>query len=89
VFEDSFVDLLSPPCRFARIQRVQAEFSDSPAEGSGFSNDDSTSSGPSSEVSISPSKYFSLEAEIDDTVYDLFDLTEEEREVVEDYLDVF
>ena len=30
-----------------------------------------------------------LEAEIDDAVYDLFDLTEDEREVVEDYLDVF
>ncbi|MFC5133886.1 MULTISPECIES: Eco57I restriction-modification methylase domain-containing protein [Haloferacaceae] len=30
-----------------------------------------------------------LEAEIDDAVYDLFDLTEEEREVVEDYLEVF
>ena len=30
-----------------------------------------------------------LEAEIDRAVYDLFDLTEGEREVVEDYLDVF
>ena len=30
-----------------------------------------------------------LEAEIDRAVYDLFDLTEDEREVVEDYLDVF
>jgi hypothetical protein len=30
-----------------------------------------------------------LEGEIDDTVYDLFDLTEDEREVVEDYLEVF
>ena len=30
-----------------------------------------------------------LEAEIDDAVYDLFDLTEEERKVVEDYLEVF
>lgn len=30
-----------------------------------------------------------LEAEIDDAVYDLFDLTEDEREVVEDYLEVF
>jgi len=30
-----------------------------------------------------------LEAEIDDAVYDLFDLSEEEREVVEDYLEVF
>jgi len=30
-----------------------------------------------------------LEAEIDDAVYDLFDLTEDEREVVEDCLDVF
>ena len=30
-----------------------------------------------------------LEAEIDDAVYDLFDLTDEEREVVADYLDVF
>ncbi|UIP00300.1 N-6 DNA methylase [Halobaculum sp. CBA1158] len=30
-----------------------------------------------------------LEAEIDDAVYDLFDLTAEERAVVEDYLDVF
>ncbi|MFB6069122.1 MAG: Eco57I restriction-modification methylase domain-containing protein [Halobacterium sp.] len=30
-----------------------------------------------------------LEAEIDDAVYDLFDLTDDEREVVEDYLDVF
>jgi len=30
-----------------------------------------------------------LEAEIDQAVYDLFDLTEDEREVVEDYLEVF
>ncbi len=30
-----------------------------------------------------------LEAEIDEAVYDLFDLTENEREVVEDYLEVF
>jgi len=30
-----------------------------------------------------------LEAEIDDAVYDLFNLTDDEREVVEDYLDVF
>ena len=30
-----------------------------------------------------------LEAEIDRAVYDLFALTEDEREVVEDYLDVF
>jgi len=30
-----------------------------------------------------------LEAEIDDAVYDLFDLTAEERAVVGDYLDVF
>jgi hypothetical protein len=30
-----------------------------------------------------------LEAEIDDAVYDLFDLTAEERGVVEDYLEVF
>lgn len=30
-----------------------------------------------------------LEAEIDLTVYDLFDLTDEEREVIEDYLEVF
>jgi hypothetical protein len=30
-----------------------------------------------------------LEAEIDGAVYDLFDLTESEREVVEDYLEVF
>jgi hypothetical protein len=30
-----------------------------------------------------------LEADIDEAVYDLFDLTEEEREVVEDYLEVF
>ena len=30
-----------------------------------------------------------LEAEIDRVVYDLFDLTQDEREVVEDYLDVF
>jgi hypothetical protein len=30
-----------------------------------------------------------LEAEIDQTVYDLFDLTEEEQEVIEDYLEVF
>ncbi|MFB6184866.1 MAG: restriction endonuclease, partial [Haloarculaceae archaeon] len=30
-----------------------------------------------------------LEAEIDDAVYDLFDLTEDEREVVADYLAVF
>lgn len=29
------------------------------------------------------------EAEIDDAVYDLFDLTEDEREVVEEYLEVF
>ena len=30
-----------------------------------------------------------LEANIDEAVYDLFDLTEDEREVVEEYLDVF
>jgi len=30
-----------------------------------------------------------LEAEIDDAVYDLFELNENEREVVEDYLEVF
>ena len=30
-----------------------------------------------------------LEAEIDDAVYDLFDLTEDEREVIEEYLDAF
>jgi hypothetical protein len=30
-----------------------------------------------------------LEAEIDRAVYDLFDLTEAERKVIEDYLDVF
>jgi len=30
-----------------------------------------------------------LEAQIDRAVYDLFSLTDEEREVVEDYLDVF
>jgi hypothetical protein len=30
-----------------------------------------------------------LEAEIDEAVYDLFDLNAEEREVIEDYLDVF
>ena len=30
-----------------------------------------------------------LEAEINRAVYDLFDLTEDEREVVEKYLDVF
>jgi hypothetical protein len=30
-----------------------------------------------------------FEADIDEAVYDLFDLTEGERKVVEDYLDVF
>lgn len=30
-----------------------------------------------------------LEEEIDQTVYDLFDLTTEERMVIEDYLEVF
>jgi septation ring formation regulator EzrA len=30
-----------------------------------------------------------LEAEIDESVYDLFDLTEDEIEVIEEYLDVF
>jgi len=30
-----------------------------------------------------------LEADIDRAVYDPFDLTEDEREVVEDYLDLF
>jgi len=30
-----------------------------------------------------------LEAQIDEIVYDLFDLTQEEREVIEDYLEVF
>lgn len=30
-----------------------------------------------------------LEAEIDETVYDLFNLTDEEREVIEEYLEVF
>lgn len=29
------------------------------------------------------------EAEIDEAVYDLFELTDAEREVVEEYLDVF
>jgi len=30
-----------------------------------------------------------LEAAIDDAVYDLFELSDEEREVVEEYLDMF
>ncbi len=30
-----------------------------------------------------------LEAEIDDVVYDLFDLTKDERRVIEEYLEVF
>ena len=30
-----------------------------------------------------------LEAEIDQTVYDLFDLTDDERDVIEQYLEVF
>lgn len=30
-----------------------------------------------------------LEAEIDEAVYEMFELTEEEREVIEDYLEVF
>jgi len=30
-----------------------------------------------------------LEADIDAAVYDLFDLTDDEREVVEEYLEVF
>jgi hypothetical protein len=30
-----------------------------------------------------------LEAEIDEAVYDLFDLTDDEREVIEEYLDIF
>ena len=30
-----------------------------------------------------------LEAEIDDAVYDLFELSNEEREVVKEYLEVF
>jgi hypothetical protein len=30
-----------------------------------------------------------LEAEIDEAVYDLFDLDESEREVIEEYLNVF
>jgi phage terminase Nu1 subunit (DNA packaging protein) len=30
-----------------------------------------------------------LEAEIDEAVYDLFDLDESEREVIEEYLDIF
>lgn len=30
-----------------------------------------------------------LEAEIDEAVYDLFELTEEERRVIEEYLEVF
>lgn len=30
-----------------------------------------------------------LEAEIDEAVYDLFELTEEERAVIEEYLEVF
>jgi hypothetical protein len=30
-----------------------------------------------------------LEAEIDDAVYDLFDLTAKEKEVIEEYLEVF
>ena len=31
----------------------------------------------------------SLEADIDEAVFDLFDLTDDERDVVEDYLEVF
>lgn len=30
-----------------------------------------------------------LEAEIDEVVYDLFDLTKDERRVIEEYLEVF
>ena len=30
-----------------------------------------------------------LEAEIDETVYDLFELTDKERQVIEDFLEVF
>lgn len=30
-----------------------------------------------------------MEAEIDEAVYDLFDLTDEERQVIEEYSEVF
>jgi hypothetical protein len=30
-----------------------------------------------------------LEADIDETVYELFDLTDDEREVIDEYLEVF
>ncbi|WP_154018039.1 hypothetical protein [Halorubrum sp. AJ67] len=30
-----------------------------------------------------------LEADIDEAVYDLFDLTDDEREIVENYLSIF
>jgi hypothetical protein len=40
-------------------------------------------------VEVEETDIAELEAEIDDAVYDLFDLTAEERAVVEDYLEVF
>ncbi len=41
------------------------------------------------EQAVSETDINELEAEIDQEVYDLFDLSKEEREVIEDYLEVF
>jgi len=47
-----------------------------------------TGSKPDREEEVRKTAIEDLEAEIDRAVYDLFDLTDEEREVVEDYLEV-
>jgi hypothetical protein len=41
------------------------------------------------EQTIEETSIEELETEIDQTVYELFDLTDEDREVIEDYLEVF
>ncbi|RDI72885.1 Eco57I restriction-modification methylase domain-containing protein [Halopelagius longus] len=41
------------------------------------------------EQTVEETSIEALEAEIDEVVYDLFDLTEDERQVIEDYLEVF
>lgn len=39
--------------------------------------------------SVAATNIDDLEADIDEAVYDLFDLTNDEREVVENYLSIF
>ena len=40
-------------------------------------------------ATVAETRIEELEAEIDEAVYDLFELSDEEREVVEEYLEVF